>query len=110
MSKKAKDAKVPPAKGAQHAPPAYHVVEPAVVAAPEAPVEDQTPIDPREEITRLNKARVEFPKLPVKKIVSYHSSTILADPEPTITITESVLTHALDAFHSVLSDRTGISS
>lgn len=112
MSKKAKDGKVPAAKApavGKGAPPTHHATEPAVVAAPEAPIEDETPIDPLIEITRANKVRVFFPKLPVKQIVSYHSSTILADPEPTITIPESTLTHALEAFRSILADRTVIS-
>jgi ankyrin repeat protein len=51
-----------------------------------------------------NQQRVIFPKLPVKKIVSYHSGTILADSEPIIELSDDKYQMVLQQFMSSCSD------
>lgn len=48
-----------------------------------------------------NIQRVIFPKLPVKKVVSYHSGTILANEEPQIEITEEKDMEVKNAYHQI---------
>lgn len=61
-----------------------------------------------EEIRAKNIARVTFPRLPVKKIVSYHASTILAADEPEIELSPEVLHMVQLAFREQRGERVHI--
>lgn len=77
---KANNKKAPPSKNAPKVEP---VVEPPKVE-PELPPEEPKVEEVIVEIN-TNKLRVEFARLPIKQIVSYHSGTILANlEEPSI--------------------------
>ncbi len=71
------------------------VEEPVVVVEP---VEEIIPVEPEIKYNS-NQQRVIFPKLPVKKIVSYHSGTILADKEPSIELSEEKYQQIYKLFH-----------
>jgi ankyrin repeat protein len=77
--------------------------EPEVV---ELPVEEKFPEPEKVEVPLFNsnQLRVIFPKLPVKKIVSYHSGTILADPEPIIELSDDKYQVVLQQFLSSSND------
>lgn len=53
-----------------------------------------------------NTQRVVFEKLPISKIVSYHSGTILADPEPVVELSEEALQIAKALFTATVQDRS----
>jgi ankyrin repeat protein len=74
-----------------------NVPEPEIPPAEEIP----EPVPVVEEIPpefNENQQRVLFQKLPIKKIVSYHSGTILADPEPVIEVSDEKYQQILAVF------------
>jgi hypothetical protein len=85
--------------------PKVEEVKPVVVEVKEPePEPEPVVVEEKDPFPNSNQQRVIFPKLPVKQIVSYHSSTILANDEPTIELSDEKYDEIKSAYFAVAID------